>query len=186
MAHRPNSALIHSCSPGCAVCINKPRSHAINEQAAFRNNLIRNFYPVLQEKQPYAEELPVDEVQQPPEARNCQSVILRLFVDWWLWELICWTTSALSICALVGVLSYFNDRSLPSVWRWGITLNAYIAILSAVFKASLAVPVEEALGQLKWEWFREKPRRLIDFERFDDASRGPWGAVSLIWHCRGR
>lgn len=60
-----------------------------------------------------------------------------------------------------------------------------LAFLSAVMRACMLLPVATAIGQLKWSWFRDK-RRLIDFERFDEASRGMTGSLYLLWtvQCR--
>jgi hypothetical protein len=55
-----------------------------------------------------------------------------------------------------------------------------MSVLSAIAKLSMAVPLEEALGQLRWLYFAKGPRKLIEFERFDDATRGPWGALALL------
>lgn len=41
------------------------------------------------------------------------------------------------------------------------------------------------LGQLKWAWY-SRSRPLDDLSKFDLASRGPWGAVRLLWTLRGR
>lgn len=41
--------------------------------------------------------------------------------------------------------------------------------------------VGSAISQCKWLWYRQaKPRRLQDLQLFDDASRGPWGAIQLL------
>jgi hypothetical protein len=39
------------------------------------------------------------------------------------------------------------------------------------------------LCQLKWLWFRD-PHPMLDLERFDRASRGPWGAFLLLLRLR--
>jgi Protein of unknown function (DUF3176) len=119
--------------------------------------------------------------------RTWHGRLSRLIVSWWLWEIASWVLSAICICAIVLLLGVYNNCRLPTHWPIGITLNAEIAILAAVFKYTLAVPVDEAMGQLKWIWFRgESPRRLVDFERFDEASRGPWGSFCLVWHTKAR
>ncbi|KAK0716263.1 hypothetical protein B0H67DRAFT_448388, partial [Lasiosphaeris hirsuta] len=47
------------------------------------------------------------------------------------------------------------------------------------------IPIIEAISQCKWNWFHtEHP--LSDFETFDTASRGFWGAVTLIWRFKWR
>ncbi|ERF76803.1 hypothetical protein EPUS_07983 [Endocarpon pusillum Z07020] len=43
----------------------------------------------------------------------------------------------------------------------------------------------EGLSQLKWRWF-DQNRPLKDLLRYDDASRGPWGALMLLGWLRGR
>jgi drug/metabolite transporter superfamily protein YnfA len=38
---------------------------------------------------------------------------------------------------------------------------------------------------LKWNWFRQS-NAIWDFEIFDKASLGPWGAVMLLFRTKGR
>ncbi|RYN99288.1 hypothetical protein AA0120_g1698 [Alternaria tenuissima] len=47
------------------------------------------------------------------------------------------------------------------------------------------MPVSEAISQLKWIWFQEEAA-LWDFQLFDAASRGPWGATMLLIRTRCR
>ena len=47
----------------------------------------------------------------------------------------------------------------------------------------MLLAVNESISQLKWLWFRE-PRMLQDMQLFDDASRGPGGAVRLMFRTR--
>jgi len=102
----------------------------------------------------------------------------------WLLEIISWTISALSMSAIVGVLCYLHDKPTPS-WPFGLTLNAYISVLSKVASAALLLPVSEALGQLKWLWFQGGSKKMWDFEIFDNASRGPWGSFLLLIRTKG-
>jgi hypothetical protein len=100
----------------------------------------------------------------------------------WLLELISWTISAVCMAAIIAVLIYLQNKPLPK-WplsRIGLTLNAYIAILSKIAGAGLILPVSESLGQLKWSWFQKDSKKLWDFEIFDNASRGPWGSFLLL------
>lgn len=60
-----------------------------------------------------------------------------------------------------------------------------LAISSAVMRATMLLPVATAIGQLRWSWFRSA-RRLIDVERFDEASRGIIGSAKLIFYVRFR
>jgi len=101
----------------------------------------------------------------------------------WLLELISWLFSAVCMAAVIGVLIHLKDEPLT---KWtiakttGLTLNAYISILSKMAGAALILPVSEALGQLKWSWFLEHSKQMWDFEIFDNASRGPWGSLLLL------
>jgi hypothetical protein len=81
------------------------------------------------------------------------------------------------------LLGYYDGRPLPNL---SISLNAYIAVLSSIFKFAIAIPVESSLGQAKWNWFAQQPRPLEDFEHFDNASRGPYGAAVLLLRVRTR
>ncbi|KIW05859.1 uncharacterized protein PV09_03062 [Verruconis gallopava] len=118
--------------------------------------------------------------------RRAHRYLTRLVVNWWLLELISWGISALSIAAISFLLGYYDGRAVPDQWPLGITLNTYISVLSGISKYALALPIDEAIGQLKWHWFARRPRPLLDFERFDDATRGPYGAFALFLHTKGR
>ncbi|VUC26852.1 unnamed protein product [Clonostachys rosea] len=61
-----------------------------------------------------------------------------------------------------------------------ISLNACIAILTALYSASMMHGVSAFIGQSKWLHFKKKQQKLKDFEAFDVASRGPLGSFLLI------
>jgi hypothetical protein len=103
----------------------------------------------------------------------------------WLLEIISWILSAICMGAIIGVLIFLKDEKLPK-WPLGLTLNAYIAVLSKISSAALLLPTSEALGQLKWSWFQRDSKKMWDFEIFDNASRGPWGAILLLIRTKGR
>lgn len=103
------------------------------------------------------------------------------------------------LVSIILILSLHQGQPMPS-WPELISVNSLVAIFTAVFKASLIMPVAEGghipryvpchvcldtftdgalgislgLGQLKWEWF-SRPRSLADMVLFDDASRGLGG-----------
>ncbi|KAI1379459.1 hypothetical protein F4677DRAFT_464761 [Hypoxylon crocopeplum] len=91
---------------------------------------------------------------------------------------------ALALCfsaltTLVVLLIYVDGRPLEQ-WNGSISLNAVVSSLGAVSRTSLAFAISSCLGQVKWNWFRKRPDNLVVFDRFDDASRGPWGSLWLI------
>ncbi|KAK0719166.1 hypothetical protein B0H67DRAFT_608176 [Lasiosphaeris hirsuta] len=73
----------------------------------------------------------------------------------------------------------YDSKVFPYV-AGDISLNAIIATLSTVSKSSLIFSVSAILGQLKWDWYEWKPRRLDHLETFDEASRSPLGATKLL------
>ncbi|KAF1829800.1 hypothetical protein BDW02DRAFT_602254 [Decorospora gaudefroyi] len=107
----------------------------------------------------------------------------------WLLEIISWVFSALCMAAVIIVLAILKDDPLTKwslVETTGLTLNAYISILSKMAGAALILPVSEALGQLKWSWFQQNSKQMWDFEIFDSASRGPWGSFLLLVRTKGK
>lgn len=45
--------------------------------------------------------------------------------------------------------------------------------------------VAGAVGQLKWIWFQRREQPALDMQSFDNASRGPLGALCLLFQHRG-
>lgn len=103
-----------------------------------------------------------------------------LTTDFWFLEIAALTASFLFLAALVWMLIAYNGKE---VFFWhGVTLNSWVAILSTASKATLALALAESTSQWKWIFFSNKERRLLDFDRIDSASRGPWGSLKLLWH----
>ncbi|KAJ4295616.1 hypothetical protein N0V90_007629 [Kalmusia sp. IMI 367209] len=102
----------------------------------------------------------------------------------WSIELISWTTSALCMGSIIGILLHIENQRL-SQWPLGLTI---ITILAKIAAATLIIPTSEAIGQLKWNWYNgSKSKEMVDFEIFDKASRGgPWGSVMLILRTKGK
>jgi hypothetical protein len=123
------------------------------------------------------------------EKRLYQYSISGGFIKRWLLEIISWVFSAMCMAAVIVVLFILKDDPLTDwslVNKVGLTLNAYISILSKMAGAALILPVSEALGQLKWSWFQQNSRQMWDFEIFDNASRGPWGSLLLLIRTKGK
>lgn len=80
------------------------------------------------------------------------------------------------------VLSRYDGRRLE---EWGpgflgINLNTVISALGVISKANLAFVLSSAIGQHKWNWFRGRHDKLGVFDKFEQASRGPWGSANLL------
>lgn len=87
--------------------------------------------------------------------------------------------------ALVVTLQQYDNKGLPD-WPMGLTLNTLVAFLATMCRSVIIIPIAEGLSQLKWNWFASKKRPVKDLYIFDQASRGPWGSVRLIFRMKGR
>ncbi|KAF1982580.1 hypothetical protein K402DRAFT_466699 [Aulographum hederae CBS 113979] len=105
----------------------------------------------------------------------------RLRIRWWFWELFGALLSLLSLLAMVITLRVFDEKPLPEI-PLGITLNTIASLLGTLAKTTLLLVATSALSQLKWIWFRKRTRKLQDLQIFDDASRGPYGALIMFRH----
>lgn len=78
------------------------------------------------------------------------------------------------------------DGKPPPKLGLGITLNTVLAFLTSLTKMAFMVPIIEGLGQLKWMWFLPHQRRpLIDFQLFEEATRGGLGGAKLLFSFKG-
>ena len=110
---------------------------------------------------------------------------IRASTSSWALEIIAIIISTSAVIAIVALLHRENGRSLAS-WTFVITLNTIVAALGTLARTSLAFAISACVGQQKWTWFRRKPDGLVAWERFDEASRGPWGGVRLFVWLRAR
>jgi uncharacterized protein DUF3176 len=98
---------------------------------------------------------------------------------WWL-EFAALGLSWSAFASLIIVLAVYNGRPVNE-WRFVISPNAVVSIMGAIVRSSLAFAMSSCIGQGKWNWFRKHEGRLSAFGKFEDATRGPWGAVRLLW-----
>ncbi|KAK5741300.1 hypothetical protein LTR17_004006 [Elasticomyces elasticus] len=108
----------------------------------------------------------------------------RIMLDSWAPEIIAITFSTVCIIAIAAVLLVYEGKTTPHL-PYGITLNAATSILATASRSLLIFTVAAAIGQLKWCWYRCE-RGINDLQSFDDASRGPWGSVMLLFSRRTR
>jgi hypothetical protein len=107
-----------------------------------------------------------EDISYPEQKSQCNTHSYRP----WLWEASSIAAAAFALAAIVITLVIHRDRPLPQ-WPSEITINALIAVFTAIFKACLMMPIAECMGQLKWLWY-QKPRPLGYMEQWDLASRG--------------
>ncbi|KAI1406759.1 hypothetical protein F5Y13DRAFT_197181 [Hypoxylon sp. FL1857] len=101
----------------------------------------------------------------------------------WIWETTASVFSLACIGSVIGVLSYEQGKPLDQ-WQqgWGkqISPTAVVSFLGTMGKSACLLALAEIISQLKWIHFNGGPQRLNDLQVFDDASRGPLGALQLL------
>ena len=94
----------------------------------------------------------------------------------WAWEVAASVFSIACMVAVVVILSYEQDKPLEN-WQRGvgksISPTAVVSFIGTIGKSTCLLVVAEIISQLKWIHFGSQPRKLVDLQVFDDASRGP-------------
>jgi hypothetical protein len=101
----------------------------------------------------------------------------------WRWEVGSILVSVVCMSLIAAILFYMDGKP-TQMWKLPIQPNSLVAVFSTVAKSALLVPIAESIGQLKWDFFR-RSRSIIHMQTLDEASRGPWGAIILLWKTRG-
>lgn len=95
---------------------------------------------------------------------------------WWWWEIGAAMVGILCTALEVGMLGAANNTSLAS-WPLLLQPNTVLSTLSTIGKSAFLVTISGCLSQLKWKHFWYQGRPLSHLQSFEDASRGPWGAI---------
>jgi hypothetical protein len=96
----------------------------------------------------------------------------------WLPEITSCIVSLMLLAAIIALLAVYKGQSLPN-WPSMISINTLLAVLTSLLKAAILLPVTEGLSELKWRWFATA-QPMKDMDRFDAATRGPWGSLLLM------
>ena len=114
---------------------------------------------------------------------NPPSLLRNFQLRWWCWELVAAAISIALFAAVVTVLKVYDGHALPQL-PGDITLNTAISLIAAVSKTALLLVASAFMSQYKWLWIHKRSRKLQELQAFDEASRGPWGALTLLQHSR--
>lgn len=96
----------------------------------------------------------------------------------WSWEFASFAVAIGCFVGAVAMLTSVKDKAVPS-WASKFSVNATLSVLVTIMKGAIGIVVAECLSQLKWTWFKRE-RKLKDLGVLDDASRGVWGAATLL------
>jgi hypothetical protein len=102
----------------------------------------------------------------------------------WALEILSVVASSILLGGLAATLWFFDNK--PVFDGRNITLNTIVSVLSSASRATLLYTITECTSQWNWILFSAQPRRLLHFDRVDQASRGPLGSLKLLWDLRFR
>lgn len=94
-----------------------------------------------------------------------------------------------SICSQSDSLRTNDLSSVPVSWGADIQMdqNSYLPQHSCLHLGwnikSLPGICYQHVSQGKWNWLSRSAQPLVDFDRFDTASRGAWGSLRLLQSC---
>lgn len=101
---------------------------------------------------------------------------------WWWVE---FAAAALSFTCIIILLTllYHYDGHFLDEWMINIRIrpNTLASTFMTIAKTALLLPVAKSISQLKWIHTEKQARALNKFDLFDVASRGPLGAIQLLW-----
>ncbi|KAG9610557.1 hypothetical protein KCU77_g2609, partial [Aureobasidium melanogenum] len=98
--------------------------------------------------------------------------------SWWR-EILAIMLSIASLLSTVGVLLAYEDQPLSS-WEFRYLPNTVVSQLTTISRSALMFSTASCVSQLSWLHIQEKPRALSELQAFDNASRGPAGAISML------
>ncbi|PSN60371.1 hypothetical protein BS50DRAFT_208422 [Corynespora cassiicola Philippines] len=118
-------------------------------------------------------------------AKTVDKNVIRSRLVVWKIEISALLLTTAGYVALIFALLAFDGQTQEGWHLTYFTRNTVLASLSTLMRMSLMYSVASCLGQSKWIWFspkykHHKPRKLEDFKRFDDASRGILGSIGLL------
>ncbi|KAJ4320901.1 hypothetical protein N0V84_005605 [Fusarium piperis] len=96
----------------------------------------------------------------------------------WMFEIGSIALASAAVAAMVILLLNFDGERVFDGPM--ITLNAVISTLSTTSRVCLLAMLASTISQWNWLLFSSKPRRLVDFEYFSAASRGPLGSLKVL------
>ncbi|ETS78079.1 hypothetical protein PFICI_10141 [Pestalotiopsis fici W106-1] len=98
----------------------------------------------------------------------------------WIWEILSLLACFGCLAAVVVILVMMKDQPL-SKWTFIMSINATVALFITASKAAAMFSVGACLAQSKWFHLAKSPKKLRDLDLFEEASRGPMGALGLLY-----
>lgn len=85
-------------------------------------------------------------------------------------------SAAALTCSVVILRMQDGQRVQP----WRVSLSSLVSWLSTIARTGAILGATSGISQLKWTWFAEQKRELVDLRIYDVASRGIGGSFKLL------
>lgn len=94
----------------------------------------------------------------------------------------------------LGILFHRFDNQLIPKLPGDVDFDVIVVAMFTCVRVAMSGIVESSISQAAWIWVSEARQRrtndmrarLEDFKIYDEASRGLWGSLRLLWRLRGR
>ncbi|KAF5636738.1 uncharacterized protein FTJAE_5934 [Fusarium tjaetaba] len=155
-------------------------------ESANANDHMATLQPLLEAEPPSSASSQVVQTEKPDKTSAEEDITSSkwvLFLAQWGLEIVALALSLIAFGLMIYLLCHSADEPISKWNKTYISLNTAVSILAGTSRACLAFSISMCLSQGKWNWLNGAAQPLVDFDRFDAASRGAWGSLRLLQSC---
>ncbi|KAK1500579.1 hypothetical protein CTAM01_06514 [Colletotrichum tamarilloi] len=113
---------------------------------------------------------------------------------WWNDEYRLAAVCVVGAIVLGIIFKHYDRQPIPQLMNGDLDFDVIIVAMFTCVRVAMSGIVETSISQSAWIWVSEARQRrtnnsrarLEDFKIYDEASRGLWGSLYLLWRLRGR
>ncbi|KAK7451547.1 hypothetical protein CaCOL14_009506 [Colletotrichum acutatum] len=113
---------------------------------------------------------------------------------WWNDEYRLVAVCVVGAIVLGIIFKNYDGQPTPQLMHGDLDFDVIIVAMFTCVRVAMSGIVETSISQSAWIWVSEARQRrtndsrarLEDFKIYDEASRGLWGSLYLLWRLRGR
>ncbi|OHE99848.1 hypothetical protein CORC01_04749 [Colletotrichum orchidophilum] len=113
---------------------------------------------------------------------------------WWNDEYRLVAVCVIGALVLGIIFKNYDKQPIPQLMHGNLDFDVIIVAMFTCVRVAMSGIVESSISQSAWIWVSEARQRrtndsrarLEDFKIYDEASRGLWGSLYLLWRLRGR
>ncbi|KAG7040164.1 arginase family protein [Colletotrichum scovillei] len=112
---------------------------------------------------------------------------------WWNDEYRLVAVCVIGAIILGIIFKHYDRQPIPQLMDGDLDFDVIIVAMFTCVRVAMSGIVETSISQSAWIWVSEARQRrtndsrarLEDFKIYDEASRGLWGSLYLLWRLRG-